>query len=204
MTDLLSLLDYRRRVEALYAEVRTLRDRDPEGAHGHWRAVRDQLFRAHPQSALDEPQRGAFAGLRYYDYDPAWAVVGRVDVDVEHERYEIGTSGGGEMAFVRFAVVHLPFGTLDAFWLDAYGGGLFLPFRDATAGDSTYGGGRYLYDTVKGADLGSPGPAELVCDFNFAYNPSCHYSPSWSCPLAPPDNRLEIPIEAGEQTFPAS
>ena len=200
--ELLTLLDYRRRVEALYAEVRRTRDSNPEGAHEHWRAVRDQLFRSHPQSALDAERRSTFTGLRYYDYDHALSVVGRLDTDVEHERYEIGTSTGGDMAFIRFAVVHLPFGTLDAFWLDAYGGGLFLPFRDATAGDTTYGGGRYLFDTVKGADLGSAAPDELVCDFNFAYNPSCHYTPTWSCPLAPPGNRLPTRIEAGEQTYP--
>lgn len=199
--DFVTLLDYRRRVETLYAEVRRTREPDPIAAHAHWTAVRDQLFRSHPQSALDPSLRDHFQGLRYYDYDPAWSLVGRLDTDVEHERYEIGTSSGGQMAFVRFAVVHLPFGTLDAFWLDAYGGGLFVPFRDATAGDTTYGGGRYLFDTVKGADLGSPAPDELHCDFNFAYNPSCHYSPTWSCPLAPPGNRLEVRTEAGEQTF---
>ena len=67
-----------------------------------------------------------------------------------------------------------------------------------TSGRSTYGAGRYLLDTVKGADLGIDGP-RLVLDFNFAYNPSCAYDPRFVCPLAPPPNRLAVPIEAGER-----
>jgi len=100
--------------------------------------------------------------------------------------------------FVRFGAVDLPVGTLEVFWLDAYSGGVFLPFRDATAGTTTYGGGRYLLDTAKSADLGSVGD-ELVLDFNFAYHPSCRYDPKWVCPLAPRSNRLTVPIEAGER-----
>ena len=74
---------------------------------------------------------------------------------------------------------------------------MFLPFRDATSGNTTYGGGRYLLDTAKGADLGSAGDA-LVLDFNFAYHPSCVYDPKWVCPLAPLANRLAVAVEAGE------
>ena len=65
-------------------------------------------------------------------------------------------------------------------------------------GTTTYGGGRYLLDTVKGADLGTE-DGRLVLDFNYAYNPSCAYDPSWACPLAPPGNRLAIAVEAGER-----
>ena len=86
-------------------------------------------------------------------------------------------------------------GALEVFWLDAYGGGIYLSFRDATSGDSTYGGGRYLLDTVKGADLGADGD-RLILDFNFAYQPSCSYDPQWSCPLPPPANRLAFPVAA--------
>jgi uncharacterized protein (DUF1684 family) len=88
--------------------------------------------------------------------------------------------------------------SLDLYWLEAYGGGLFLPFADATSGGETYGAGRYLLDTVKGADLGMDG-AQLVLDFNFAYNPSCAYDPRWVCPLTPPENRLAVPVRAGER-----
>ena len=200
MSSVLELLDYRRQVFDLYADVRgQLRD-DPQAAHGHWRDGRDRLFAGHPQTALAPDARAGFSGLPYYPYDPAFAVTAPLDSDVEHERFPIGTSGGSQIAFERVGRVALPWGTLDVYWLDAYGGGLFLPFRDATAGDTTYGGGRYLLDTVKGADLGSAPSGELVLDFNFAYHPSCFYDAGWSCPLAPPDNRIEVRIEAGERT----
>jgi uncharacterized protein (DUF1684 family) len=93
--------------------------------------------------------------------------------------------------------------TLALLWLDAYGGGVYLAFRDASSGVTTYGGGRYLLDTVKGADLGTAGDNDnddkLVLDFNFAYQPSCSYDPRWSCPLPPPENRLPFEIRAGER-----
>ena len=202
MSELLDLLDYRRRVFELYREVRATWDADPRGAHEHWRAVRDQLFGRHPQSALLDEDRGGFEGLPYYEYDARYAVVAHIDTAVEQERFEVATSTEGAITFVRFGVVTVPWGTLDVYWLDAYGGGVFLPFRDATAGDATYGAGRYLLDTVKGADLGSTPSGQLVLDFNFAYHPSCRYNPKWSCPLAPPGNRLDERIEAGERLSP--
>ena len=87
---------------------------------------------------------------------------------------------------------------LSLFWIDVYGGGVFLPFRDATSGVETYGGGRYLLDTIKGADLGSIGGL-VVLDFNFAYHPSCVHGDQWSCPLAPPENGLAVDVRAGER-----
>jgi uncharacterized protein (DUF1684 family) len=110
---------------------------------------------------------------------------------------------GGSLAAESFplrpiGVVRLPFGTLQVLWIDVYGGGVFLPVRDATAGEETYGAGRYLLDTVKGADLGGDAD-ELVVDFNYAYHPSCTYDPRWSCPLAPLANRLSVPVRAGER-----
>jgi uncharacterized protein (DUF1684 family) len=87
---------------------------------------------------------------------------------------------------------------LDAWWLAQYGGGLFVPVRDGTAGSETYGGGRYLLDTAKGADLGG-GVDGLVIDFNFLYHPSCRYSPEWACPLAPEGNTTAVPLRAGER-----
>ena len=87
---------------------------------------------------------------------------------------------------------------LSVFWLDEYAGGIFIPFRDATSGRETYGGGRYLWDSAKGADLGMHGDA-LILDFNYAYHPSCVQNSIWSCPLAPQENWLTIPIEGGER-----
>jgi uncharacterized protein len=120
----------------------------------------------------------------------------------ERERYEVPASVGDPMAFTRFAVARFALGgepcELELYWLDAYGGGVFVPFADATSGKETYGAGRYLLDTVKGADLGTEG-GRLVLDFNLAYNPSCSYDPRWACPLSPPANRLRIPVRAGER-----
>ncbi|MBA2319418.1 MAG: DUF1684 domain-containing protein [Euzebyales bacterium] len=203
MSATLELAGWRRSVADLYAGVRATRDRDPQGAHARWRQGRDALFRAHPQSPLGPAARERFAGLRYLPYDPELAFTVPVDTDVTEETHEIAASTGPSLAFCRVGRVHLPVGDLDVFWLDAYGGGLFLPFRDATAGEETYGGGRYLLDTVKGADLGATVDGRLVCDFNFAYHPSCHYDPAWSCPLAPAGSHLEERIEAGEQSWDA-
>ncbi|HEY3438449.1 MAG TPA: DUF1684 domain-containing protein, partial [Actinotalea sp.] len=95
--------------------------------------------------------------------------------------------------------VDLPdLGTLDLWWLTSYGGGLFLPLRDLTSGDTSYGGGRYLLDTVKGADLGGSRDG-VVVDLNFAYQPSCAYDPAWACPLAGAGNTLRTRVPVGEQ-----
>ena len=193
----MTLLDWRRRVADLYSAVRATLRTDPPAAHDLWRKERDALFRSHPQSALPPEKRWRFPGLRYYDYDPRFAFTAEVE-PMPEERYDVGTSTGGVIPFVRIGKVKLAVGTLEVWWLDAYSGGVFLPFRDGTAGKTTYGGGRYLLDTAKSADLGSRGTA-LVLDFNFAYHPSCFYDPKWVCPLAPPGNRLQVAIEAGER-----
>ncbi len=117
---------------------------------------------------------------------------------------DLPVSAGGVMAFRRFGTVEIPFPAgsrrLDVFWMEGYAGGLFLPFRDATNGSETYGAGRYLLDAAKGADLGGDRVAgTLVLDFNFAFQPSCAFDPRWACPLAPPSNRLDLPIRAGER-----
>jgi uncharacterized protein (DUF1684 family) len=95
---------------------------------------------------------------------------------------------------------------LTVFAMVGYGGGLFLPFRDATSGHETYGAGRYLFDTVKNTDGLSlelaPGSDEVVIDFNYAYNPSCVYDDCWACPLAPRENWLQVSIRAGEMAYP--
>jgi len=117
---------------------------------------------------------------------------------------DIPVSAGGTMSFQRFGAVRIPFPAgerrLEVFWMAGYAGGLFLPFRDATNGSETYGAGRYLLDAAKSADLGGdPTAGTLVLDFNFAFQPSCAFDPKWACPLAPPANRLDIPIRAGER-----
>jgi len=193
----LSLLDWRRQVQALYAEVRA--QPDPTSGHARWRAGRDELFAHHLQSPLLPPDRETFTGLRIARYDPALRFEVPLDIDVEPGAFEVATGTDGVVAFQKAGAVHLPrLGSLDVWWLAAYGGGIFLPLRDGLAGRQTYGGGRYVLDTVKGADLGSGEPGGLIVDLNFAYNPSCAYDPAWACPLAPPGNRLGAEVLAGE------
>ncbi|MGH2756679.1 MAG: DUF1684 domain-containing protein [Actinomycetota bacterium] len=202
-SDLLDLAAWRRAIAELYATVRSIPD--PGHSWMNWVSARDDLFREHPQSPLPADGKAAFEGLHYYPYDPSYRVLGAVE-ETTPERYEIPTSGqvpGTEtMAFTRFAEVSFEVADrnekLELYWLDSYSGGIFLPFRDATSGRTTYGACRYLIDSAKGADLGMDGD-RIVLDFNFAYNPSCSYDARWVCPLAPPPNRLDMPIEAGER-----
>ena len=202
LADALDLLDWKRRIFDLYRDVRSLAASDPLAAWRRWREARDQLFASHAQSPIPRERRQEFRGLPFFEYDPAARVAADV-TEASAAHYDIGASDGSSYGFTRFAVVRFRLAgrdlALELYWLDGYGGGLFLPFRDATSGRTSYGAGRYLLDTVKGADLGMDGP-RLVLDFNFAYNPSCAYDPRWVCPLAPPPNRLAVPIEAGERS----
>jgi uncharacterized protein (DUF1684 family) len=195
----LTLLDWRRRVFGVYAAVRAAPDAGP--AHAQWRSVRDDLFARHPQSPIAVERRDAFAGVPVAVYDPAWRFELPVETNVQHSQIEIATGTDGIVPFERVGVVRIPdVGQLDVWALRSYGGGLFIPLRDRTSGHATYGGGRYLIDTAKGADLGGNTEAgTLVLDFNFAYHPSCAYDAAWACPLAPPGNVLEVEVPVGEQ-----
>jgi uncharacterized protein len=197
----LLLLDFRRRVADLYGELRR-RGLD-EASWRWWVEARDELFASHPLSPLPPVARHATEGLSYFPYDPALHL-GEVAVDpAEPVTFEIDHSAAGRTPTRRFGSVTFPIAgrscTLSLFWLDVYGGGIFLPFRDLTNGETTYGGGRYLLDTIKAADLGGTATS-LVLDFNFAFHPACAHDPLWSCPLAPPENRLGVRIEGGERT----
>ncbi len=186
------LWDWRTRIATLYAEVRI--NPDPAAAWQHWRDTRDTLFRTHPQSPLDQP----FQPLPYFPYDPAL----RLLVPLEPAEGPVQTLPAGEDGDIRMrpmARATVLGGQLTLFWIQGYGGGVFLPFADATRGQETYGAGRYLLDTIKGADLGRSN-GQAVLDFNFAYNPSCAYSPRYVCPLAPAENRLAARVKAGEKT----
>ncbi len=199
---MLHLLDYRHKIFELYREIRATED----AAVGRelFRKTKDEIFRNHTQSALDDEQKAAFNGLQYYDYDPAYRVNAQIDLNVEPETLTIELEGDGRFSYRRFGQVifTIPTGTgrLSLFWINGYGGGVFLPFGDVTNRQTTYGAGRYLYDTIKGADLGTTLDS-MVLDFNYAYNPSCAYNPRWVCPLAPPENRLSFPIPVGEKVW---
>ena len=192
--------DWRRRVFALYAEVRA--SADVELAHELWRRGRDELFAQHPSTPLLPADRAGFTGLPIEPYDPAWRFTVDV-VEADPQRMDVETGTDGIVPFERIGIAAVPgVGTLDVWKLGSYGGGIFVPIKDALAGrpGGTYGGGRYLIDTIKGADLGQgAGPTSLVLDFNFAYNPSCAYDPEWACPLAQAGNTVSVEIPVGER-----
>ncbi len=199
----LALWEWRRRVAALYAAVRE--EPVPALAWRRWRETRDAMFATHPQSPIEASDRAAFTDLAFFDYDPAL----RLTVGIDPAAAEpVPFAGGGDGT-----ITMRPFGRtrgladrlggeLTLFWIAGYGGGVFLPFADATSGQETYGAGRYLLDTIKSADLGATSDGATILDFNFAYNPSCVYSPRYVCPLAPRENRLPQPVRAGEKAPP--
>jgi uncharacterized protein (DUF1684 family) len=188
--DLLELADYRAAVARIYLDSTGLAD---------FRARRDDLFATHPQS----PVRDGFTGLRYFPPDDS--AVAEVTLRAAPGEIEIDTGGpDGVCRYTRAGILDTPYGELSLWWLAAYGGGLFLPVRDATCGPSSYGGGRYLTDTVKGTHGRGVVPlsADRVrLDFNYLYNPSCAYDDQWLCPLAPPENTVRAEIRAGELKY---
>ena len=195
----LQLLDWRRRISELYATVRA--DPDPEHGWNVWCATREELFLEHSQSPLPAAARDAAHTPAYYDYDGAYRAVATL-AEGDASSVRVPASLGDGYSLVRAGSAHLTVAgesvVLQLLWLDDYAGGLLLTCRDATSGAETYGAGRYLLDTAKGADLGSAADG-IVVDFNFAYQPSCSYDPQWSCPLAPRENWLTFPIRAGER-----
>jgi uncharacterized protein (DUF1684 family) len=196
--DYLDLVDWRRRVGDAYRA----------GSLEAWRAAREKLFREHPQSPIPSEERGSFPGLRWFDSDPSYRVLALLEAG-DGELLAIDT--GGEDGVIRYRRIgSLRFSLvgrecrLTVLSIVGYGGGLFAPFRDATSGSETYGGGRYLFDTIKNTDAGclevTPGSAEVVIDFNWATHPSCVYNPRFACPLAPRENWLPVPVRAGERS----
>jgi uncharacterized protein len=187
----LELADWRERTARLY-----LSDLDLDG----FRAERDAMFSTHPQSPIPPQARADFAGLRYFPANPDAVAV--AETRPATGELEIDTGGpDGTVRYRRVATADTPWGPLTLWWIEAYGGGLFLPFRDGTCGRDSYGGGRYLTDTVKGTfgrGLTVLDGGRLRLDLNYAYNPSCAYDDRWACPLAPRENWLEADIRAGE------
>jgi uncharacterized protein (DUF1684 family) len=202
----LTLAHWRRTVATLYAAVRDAADHDSANAAALFRAARERLYVEHPESPIPAERRAAWPGSAWYPYDPAWRVVGTVTRERAGAALSIPLAADGIVRCARFASVAFSVAgqaaSLPLYWFEGYGGGLWLPFTDATSNAATYGGGRYLYDTIKGADLGAD-DGRIVLDFNFAYNPSCAYDERWSCPLAPSENRLAFAVTAGERTPPA-
>lgn len=160
-----------------------------------FRREKDDFFKSHPQSPLTREQRKQFAGLPYFPENPAL----RLEVEVARitppETIEMQTSTGDVQEYQRYGRFSFTVDGKPA-ELTIYHGehGFFLPFVDALAGSETYGAGRYL----------EPEPLDgqrFLVDFNVAYNPYCAYNDAWNCPLTPFENRLKVPIRAGEKLF---
>lgn len=219
----LELADWRRRVAELYAAARALAASDPHAAWELWRSTREWLYREHPQSPVPAAARPAFRA-RHFPYDPALHFELPLLADAPADVADRGLAAPGgprpvpggplrlpssaeplePLAFDRIGWLAIPFAagtrSLGVYRLRDYGGGLFLPLADATNGAETYGAGRYVLDTAKGADLGGdPERGTLIVDLNFAFQPSCAFDPRWACPLAPPENRLDLRVAAGER-----
>ena len=165
------------------------------------RAEKDAFYRNDPRSPIPAERRAAFEGLPYYPENPALAIRASLETDGvdRDERIVMDTTTGGQQTYRRAGMVRFEVDGETA-ELTLYAGDdspeLFLPFRDATSGRETYGAGRYLDVEPSGAD------GRVVVDLNYAYSPSCAYSPEWSCPIPPGENWLGVPIRAGERSLP--
>lgn len=202
VTDPNALADWRRRVSETYAGIRSVPNHAMQAWVG-WRKIRDDLMKTHAMSPLNMNEQATFKELPYFDFDTDYRflVDTKTPDDRTPETIELMDDGGLviEPVLETVGLAEKLGGELTIYWLGGYGGGLFLPFGDATNGTTTYGGGRYLLDSIKGADLGQVEDGRMILDFNFAYNPSCAYSPRWSCPLAPGRNKLPGAVIAGEK-----
>jgi uncharacterized protein len=168
-----------------------------------FRAAKDAFFRDDARSPLTREQRSAFEGLAYFDEDPELVIrAALVTEGVDPaERIVMQTTTGDERVYRRAGKVRFEVGG-EAAEVTLFSSRdmheLFLPFRDATSGAETYGAGRYLEVDPPASD------GTVVVDLNYAYNPYCAYNPEWSCPIPPAENRLAVPIRAGERTFPGA
>ncbi|MFL5778173.1 MAG: DUF1684 domain-containing protein [Chloroflexota bacterium] len=174
-----------------------------EDAVAQFRADKDEFFKTSPGSPVPEAEREGFTGLPYYPIDPSLVFDG-VELEPyqgeEPVRFEIPTSDGRTRPAERAGVFRFPLEggdrTLTGYVFE--GGStdnVFVPFVDATSGSETYGAGRYM-------DLEREEDGTYSIDFNLAYHPSCVYEPKYSCPLTPAENRLPVPIRAGERLPP--
>ena len=162
-----------------------------------FRQTKDHFMRHDHDSPLTDDQRAGFKGLSYYGEDPSLSLALDLDEYEDPELIEMQTSTGGEASFLRWGRISFDVEGMPAqltIYKDTDRGDLFLPFADATSGEETYGAGRYL-------DVEPLPDGRLLVDFNYAYNPYCAYNENWTCPITPPENRLRLPIRAGEKSF---
>jgi uncharacterized protein (DUF1684 family) len=168
-----------------------------------WRTAKDSLFRS-PASPLLPAQQSTFERLPFFPYDSTLAFAVTLDPTLQRDTLRMATSTGEPRDYIRFGAFSFPrdgrthrlavFQPLHPVPGDPPR--LFLPFADATSGSATYAAGRYL-------DLAPSADGRYVLDFNYAYSPYCAYNPRYSCPFPPRENRLPIPVRAGERTYGA-
>ena len=150
----------------------------------------------------DAATRRDFLGIDYFPVDPSWRIEAEWQPFVPEHELEIGTAIGtidtvkvpGQAVFHRDGrrFVLLPY-------QEEPGGALFFVIADQTSGKETYGAARFLYAALPAGGIDKPG--KLVLDFNQAYNPPCAFTPFATCPLAPPENRLDVAVTAGEKKY---
>lgn len=160
-----------------------------------FRAQKDRFFATHAHSPLTPEQKQVFHGLSYFPENAALRFEVTVEEFPEKDEILMPTSTGDVGTYVRYGrfMVTVDGGEVDL-TLYANQQGFFLPFADALAGTETYGAGRYL-------DPRPLGNGRFLVDFNLAYNPYCAYNEQWSCPVTPAENRLRVPIRAGERVW---
>ena len=201
----LQLMDWKRRVLAMYAA--RARGRRRPAACAAFRAARDELFRDPPPVPCRPRPGGASAAAVLPPTGPTCASRPRSS-PTDGRRAVIPMSTGEPARFTRIGRVRPALGgaqvSLAVYWLEGYGGGLFLPFRDALAARRPTAAGATCSTPSRAPTSARPRRRGLVLDFNYAYNPSCAYDPRWSCPLAPPENRLDVAVEAGERMVPGT
>jgi uncharacterized protein len=160
-----------------------------------FRAEKDEIFKSHPQSPLTAKQKKAFTGLNYFPEEESLRLEVQVELLNDDRPIQMQTTTGGVQVYYRHGRFKFPVdGETADLTIYRSEHGYFLPFVDSLAGEETYPAGRYL----EPEEL--PGGRFLV-DFNIAYNPYCAYNEAWSCPITPAENRLKVPIRAGEKIF---
>ena len=159
-----------------------------------YRKQKDKFLKSDPHSPLSKEQKRAFKGLKYYPENSSLRFDAKVEPFAENMHVQMQTSTGDVKNYAKYGTFRFEVdGQLAALTVyTSEDGGAFVPFADATSGTETYGAGRYL-------ELEPHGGNRFRVDFNLAYNPWCAYSPDYSCPIPPKENRLLVPVRAGEQ-----
>ncbi|MDA1256369.1 MAG: DUF1684 domain-containing protein [Chloroflexi bacterium] len=162
-----------------------------------FRAEKDTFFGRDENSPLTDRQRTIFDGLCYFDEAPELVFKLTPNPVNDRTQVDIPVTTGGTTSTHRWATVSFAIdgqqSTLTIF-REEEDGPMFLPFRDATAGEESYATGRYV-------EVHILEDGDIWLDFNYAYNPYCAYNDMWTCPIPPPENRISAPIRAGERAF---